>query len=200
MAASGAGEHSGGLVTKTCEIALQIAPRYLGNISEGIQEHLRSMLMTCARSSRPARRSRGPQPVRPCTQVQPGARRRGAVLQGRAPAQLRGQGALREPRRARAGAPPQPAAAARWPRCPDGGSFAGVGVAAAFRPARWRRPQCAPRTLASHCPHFLTTAARWHAAGRVNFIGHDHIGLTVYDAFKVRPLTGRRRGARPPTR
>ena len=67
--------------------------------------------------------------------------------------------------------------------------FAGVGVAAAFRPARWRRPQCAPRTLASHCPHFLTTAARWHAAGRVNFIGHDHIGLTVYDAFKVRPLT-----------
>jgi hypothetical protein len=23
------------------------------------------------------------------------------------------------------------------------------------------------------------------AVGRVNFIGHDHVGLTVYDAFKV---------------
>lgn len=35
----------------------------------------------------------------------------------------------------------------------------------------------------------LTTSTRaWCCCtvGRVNFIGHDHIGLTVYDTFKVR--------------
>lgn len=25
------------------------------------------------------------------------------------------------------------------------------------------------------------------AAGRINFVGHDHIGLTVHDSFKVPP-------------
>jgi hypothetical protein len=45
----GDGPHHGGLVRKTCEIPLQIASRYLGNVHEGIQEHLKPMLMTFSR-------------------------------------------------------------------------------------------------------------------------------------------------------
>ena len=34
----------------------------------------------------------------------------------------------------------------------------------------------------------LTRLCTWccYKVGRVNFIGHDHVGLTVYDSFKVR--------------
>jgi hypothetical protein len=45
----GDGPHRGGLVRTTQEIALQIAPRYLGDVHHGIQEHLRPMLKTYSR-------------------------------------------------------------------------------------------------------------------------------------------------------
>ena len=114
----GEGPHHGGLVRRTCEIPLQIESRYLGNVSEGIQEHLRPMLMTFNRELGGV--ALGFRDVRPVTKM-------AKILYENPGVHLR-----------------------------------------------------VSTSLLLFAPKVGDVLV-----GRVNFIGHDHIGLTVYDEFKA---------------